>query len=776
MYNKLVMQDIYQTFEFDRIKEFILEYAKTEVGKRMTLSLLMYEDVKEVVNALEDLKEVMSIILRFGPFPISTSADALKLMEMAKKTGILSPHDLYMLANDVETSNALIDYMKKVDVSSYPRIKDKISSFNDLSSLYQLIRRVITSSLTVDDKASDKLHEIRTSLKKLMRQLEGKAASLAYTYASYLSDDNPTIRDGHFVLPVKTAYKAKVLGAVYDVSDTGNTTFIEPLEIISLNNEITSLKVEENEEVRRILKELTNACLLQEDEIIHNNAIIGELDFIEAKALYAKNSNSEVASINLKNQIIDLKEARHPLLDASKVVANSYHFDEEKRIVIISGPNAGGKTVSLKTVGLLVLMNQAGLALPVQKAELSYFNHIYIDIGDNQSISDNLSTFSAHMSHVGEITKIAKGKDLILMDELGTGTDPKEGEAIAIGVIKSLIRAHSFAFVSSHFSSLKEFALTHPNIENSSMIFDEEKLVPTYHFKMGVPGKSYGLDVASRYGIKEEIIQEAKTFLENNNSYQNDKLMEVLQKKIEETTRLENELKIEKARLEAENKRLTVDQKNLEEKRKKLLESVEGEKERLLQEAKDKIEEIMKMLSSGDVKLHDVIELKHRIEELEEDETVETFDDDIAVNDRVEVPSLSLEGIVKRIKGNKATVFTNSGISLEIELNRLHKVHKEMNKGVSKTKVHTEIDLRSVPIELNIIGLHVDEAYEKVVKYIDDCRIKHMARVRIIHGFGSGALRRMVHEYLSKQKDLTYSLAEGHEGGGGATVVKFNDR
>ena len=770
------MQDIYQTFEFARIKEAILDFTRTEVGKRMSNELVMFDSLEKVNASLEDLKEVISIILRFGPFPISTSADALKMMDMAKKTGILSPHDLYMLANDVETMNALVEYIKKVDVSTYPRIKDKISSFNDLSSLYHLIRSKITSSLTVDDKASEKLHEIRTSLKKLMRQLEGKAASLAYTYAQYLSDENPTIRDGHFVLPVKNAYKNKVLGAVYDVSDTGNTVFIEPIEIISLNNEITSLKVEENEEVRRILKELTNACLLQEDEIIHNNAIIGELDFIAAKALYAKHINAEVATLSPKTQIIDLKEARHPLLDPSKVVANSYHFDEEKRIVVISGPNAGGKTVSLKTVGLLVLMNQAGLALPIAKGELSYFNHIYIDIGDNQSISDNLSTFSAHMSQVGEITSLAKGKDLVLMDELGTGTDPKEGEAIAIGVVKSLIKSHSFAFISSHFSSLKEFALTHPNIENSSMIFDEELLVPTYHFKMGIPGKSYGLDVASRYGIKDEIILEAKEFLKNNTAYENDKLMEILQKKIEEATRLENELKSEKARIEAEAKRLSVDQKNLEEKRKKLLESVESEKRRLIEEAKEKIEEIMKMLSGGDVKLHDVIELKHKIEELEEDETIETFSDDIKVNDYVEVPSLSLEGIVKRIKGNKATVFTNSGMSLEIELSRLHKVERKVNKGVSKTKVHTEIDVRVVPLELNIIGLHVDEAYERLVKYIDDCRIKHMSRVRIIHGFGSGALRRMVHEYLSRQKDLTYSLAEGHEGGGGATVVKFNDR
>lgn len=769
------MQNVYETFEFNKIREFINEYTKTEVGANKVNNLLMLKNYDEVNNALEDLKEVTSLIIRFGTFPIQNSADAFKLIEMAKKTGILTPHDFYMIANDVATMAAISEYIKKIDVS-YPRIQEKASRFADLSSLEKEIRRIITTSLTVDDKASVKLSEIRNDLRKAYRQLETKGASLAYQYAQYLSDENPTIRDGHFVLPVKTAQKSKVLGAIYDVSDTGNTTFIEPLEIITLNNQITALKVEEADEIRRILKQLTNLVLLQEDEVLRNNEIIGELDFLQAKGLYAKEINAEIAEFTSKEQILELINARHPLLDKNKVVSNSYYFDSIKRIVIISGPNAGGKTVSLKTVGLLVLMNQCGLALPVNKARLSYFTHIYIDIGDNQSISDNLSTFSAHMSHIGEITSLAKGKDLVLIDELGTGTDPREGEAIALGVINSLVKAHSFCFISSHFSSLKEYALTHPNIENSSMIFDEENLIPTYIFKMGVPGKSYGIEVASRYGIKEEIIKDAKKHLENSSSYKNDELMKVLQKKVENASKLEASLKKQTIEVEQETKRLQVDRKNLEEKRQKLLSSVEEEKEDLINETKEKIDEVIKVLSQGDIKLHDVIELKKKVEELEAKEEVEIFNEDIKINDTVSVPSLDLEGIVKRIKDNKATVASTSGISLEIELNRLHKINRNFSKGTIKTKNITQLDLRSVPVELNIIGLHVDEAKEKLVKYLDDCRMKHMSKVRVIHGFGSGALRRMVHEYLKTQKDLTFTLAEGYEGGGGATIVKFNDR
>ena len=345
------MQDIYTTFEYEKILASISEFSKSEIGKDKVLSLKMLSSLEEVKQSLEELQEIMEIIFRFGPLPINSSVDTLKLIEMAKKTGLLSPRDLYLIANDVITSKDLILYRHKINLN-YPYLNTKIEKFVDLSNLEREIRKVVTNSLTVDDHASDKLFEIRSKIKKAENSLNSKAASLAYTYSQYLSDENATIRDGHFVLPVKTAYKNKVLGAIYDVSDTGNTTFIEPLEIITLNNEITSLHIEENEEVRRILKMLTNLVILQEGEIINNNLIIGELDFVSSKAQYALQENDIIASIK-DEQYLDLKSARHPLIDPRKVVANSYHADEEKRLVVISGPNAGGKTVSLKTIGLI---------------------------------------------------------------------------------------------------------------------------------------------------------------------------------------------------------------------------------------------------------------------------------------------------------------------------------------------------------------------------------------------------------------------------------------
>ncbi|MBO4286259.1 MAG: hypothetical protein J5880_02860, partial [Bacilli bacterium] len=578
------MQDIYATFEFDKILSSISEFSKSEIGKEKALSLRMFSSVEEVEKSLEELQEIIEIVFRFGPLPINSSVNTLKLIEMAKKTGLLSPRDLYLIANDVITSKELTLYKAKINLS-YPYFDSQLSKFDDLSNLEREIRRVVTTSLTVDDHASDKLFEIRNKIRKAENSLNSKAASLAFTYSQYLSDENATIRDGHFVLPVKTAYKGKVLGAIYDVSDTGNTTFIEPLEIITLNNEITSLKIEENEEVRRILKMLTNLVILQEGEIINNNRIIGELDFVSAKAQYALQENDIIASVK-KEQYLDLKEARHPLIDSRKVVANSYHVDENKRLVVISGPNAGGKTVSLKTIGLIVLMNQCGLAVPANKAELGYFKNIYIDIGDNQSLSDNLSTFSAHMTQIGEITRLVRGKDLVLIDELGTGTDPREGEALAISVSKHLIASHALCFISSHFSGLKEFALTNPVIENSSMLFDEENLSPTYHFKLGAPGKSYGMEVAERYGVSSKIIEEAKVYLSQTSSSATDELISSLQKKVENASKIEEQLKKDKEEFDKAYKQLQNDQKVLKERREKLLESVKEEKQEMLDETK----------------------------------------------------------------------------------------------------------------------------------------------------------------------------------------------
>lgn len=772
MWYAISMQDIYQTFEIHRIKEKLLEYAKTELGKEYIDELTMFSTSEQVQSSLEDLKEVMSIIVRYGVMPIATSANALYLIETAKKTALLTPRDLNLIAEDVITSQKIAKFIEKIDLL-YPLIKAKVAKFVDLSSLEKEIHRVITNSLTIADKATPELYDIRKKIKKAEATLHERVASLSLTYSSFLNDSNATIRDGHFVLPVKTVDKNKVLGIVYDISDSGATTFIEPMEIVQINNELTSLKVEENEECRKILKALTALVLLQEGEIINNNQIIADFDFLSAKALYAKEIDGEVA-IYSPTRHLDIQKARHPLIPANKVIANSFRLDEEKRIVIISGPNAGGKTVSLKTVGILVLMNQCGLAVPAQKAILGYFPHIYIDIGDNQSLSDNLSTFSAHMSHISEIVKLASKNDLVLLDELGTGTAPREGEALALAITKFLESKGVFAMLSSHFDALKEYAFISENIENSSMIFDEEKLVPTYRFKLGSTGHSYALDVATRYGIPDVIIKEARGFLSNNNQNDTTTLLGILEKKIKEQTILSDELDKTKRELEEKEKRLLKEEEKLKTRRDNLLEDVQDEKEQIISEAKEQVDEILSMLKKDGVKLHEVIELKRQLDDLKTNPEAIIHDEKIETGDYVSLPSFGINGKVIRIKGEKAHVIGDNGLAFDVEVKKLHKVDRPHIESKPKTtQRYDEILNLDVGLELNIIGLRADEAKEKLIKYLDNCRIKHLSQVRIIHGFGSGILRKMTREYLDAQKDVTYRPGDIHEGGGGATVVTF---
>lgn len=769
------MQNIYETFEFNKIRNLIAEFSKSELGKEKVLNLAKLPSKEEVEKENNKLEEMISLVSRFGNIPLSNSANILSLIEIAKKSGLFSPRDLSLIREDILTTQRVSSYFKKID-TSYPLINEIVDKFYDLSSLEKEIKRVITSSLTVSDNASSKLKEIRSKLKSLEESLNKKVTDVASKYSSLLSEVSVTIRDGHFVLPVKSVNKNKVSGIVYDISSSGNTTFIEPLEIVELNNEISSLKLEENIEIRRILKELTALVMLQENEVKNNNIVIGELDFLQSKSLYAINNEMQIGKLS-KEQEIHLFDARHPLIEKEKVVANEYHLTKDKPIVIISGPNAGGKTVSLKVVGLLTLMFLSGLAIPAKEARIAYFEHIYIDIGDNQSLSDNLSTFSAHMSQISEILQLVKSKDLVLLDELGTGTDPIEGEALALASIKYLETKNALCLISSHFNKVKEYALISDKVENSSLLFDEENLSPTYKYKYSLPGKSYGLEVASRYGIDKSIILEAKNIIskENNDSTL---IINELIKKVSENEKIAKENELTRRRLEKEQKEIEVQKEALKRNKATLLEDVKKQKEALLEDLEEDIRNIRKELNSENIKLHEVNEIAKKVDNLKDEVEEEIFNEDIAVNDYINIPSMNIYGKVKSINKDKALIITDEGLSLNISKNRLHKIVEPKNKRINKVnKDRSYLDKidTSLKLELNIIGLHRDEAKEALIKYLDSCRIKNFKQVRIIHGFGSGTLRKMVHEYLKTQKDLSFRLGDINEGGGGATVVKFND-
>ena len=769
------MKNLYDTLEFNKIQEKLNLYIKTEVGKNLVNTLELSTDFFLLQKELSFVEEMMNLIVRFGTLPINNSSDLAIKIGFAKKGGILTPKDLNDIAEDIETSSKVISFVKKCE-GNYENIKDFIKDFNILNHLSNSIKGVISPSLTIYDNASSKLKSIRTKIVSTQQELTARINSLVRTYSSILSDGNITLRNDHFVLPVKTTEKNKIQGIIHDVSNTGETTFIEPNSIVELNNKIYVLKLEEQEEIKRILLELTKEVLSYENEILTNNQMLGYLDFVQAKSLYGNDIDGYVATLE-KEQQIHLIGAKHPLLNKDTCIPNSFELNKDHRIMIITGPNAGGKTVALKTVGLLILMNQCGLPLPTSKKPiLSIFNNIYLDVGDNQSIQDNLSTFSAHITNIAQIVKNIGGKDIVLIDELGTGTSPNEGEALAISVINEILFKNSFGIISSHFEGVKILAMQYDNIINASALFDEEKLLPTYKIKVGMPGKSYGVDVASRLGMPEHIIDNAKNYLANHQEQNLDNAINKLEKQFILNEKLSEELNAKLKNIEAKEIESNKILANIDKIKEEAMLEAEEQKEELLKKARIEIDSILKELKENEIKLHTITAAKKALENLETEEIeVDSPNQEVEINDYVKIKDTNMQGkIIRKVKNN-ITVITQEGLSINTTTNKVIKTMAPAKKVAPRmTKGDQMIFKQSVPLELNVIGLHVDEALEKVEKYLDTCLARKIKSCRLIHGSGTGALRSAIHNYLKTLKSVdSFRLGGAGEGGVGATVVTF---
>ena len=769
------MLDIYGTLEIKEVLNEIALKTHSELAKQKALSLKMLPSKDEVRKDLALLDEMISLILRHGDLPIKSSFDISHYVDMAQKGGVLTPLDLEHIANDILVADKLNVYFARAEKHLYPLLLSKANELSEILPLEVEIHKVVAPNLSIHDNASEKLLKIRHDIAHLESQIRSSARPLISKYKEFLSEENITIRNDHFVLPVNSIYKYKVDGIIHDVSDSGLTTFIEPSELVAISNKIYLLKADEKEEIFRLLKLLSQKVIKFAPEIIKNNIIISELDFISAKASYASENNSFVAAL-LDEQIIDIKKARHPLIKQG-VVANDFYLDKSQRIIIISGPNAGGKTVALKTLGLMVMMNQMGLALPtISPANLGYFPKIYADIGDNQSLSDNLSTFAAHISNLSTITHFVSSKDLVLLDELGTGTSPSEGEALAIAVTNFLLKHNVFALISSHFEAMKEYAYRHEFVANAMMVFDEKNLLPTYTLKIGYPGRSYGLEMAKRYHLADEVILDAKNSLNKSKKRDVNDVIDKLNKVLHENEKINESIKEKEKRLDSKQKDLAYKEKTLNEKKDNLLESVNEEKERLINETMSKIDDILKQVNKPNVKAHEVIKAKTDLTKLTEDEIelVKT-DENIEINDYVTIVSLGLTGKVVKKSGKKLEILTPEGMSVKSDVQNVTKTSEPLDRKVKKSNVDEMLKLKSdVKLELNVIGKHVDEALIEVSKYLDDARLRHFKEVRIIHGMGTGALRKAIHDYL---KTLSF-VEEFHyggyfDGGSGATIVKL---
>lgn len=767
------MLDIYQTLEISKVLEEVSLFSNTEIGKKTVLGLKMLTE-DEAVMSLKLVEQMSNYVLKYGSLPVSSSFDLEKFIETAIKGGVLTPLDLDHIATDVLTAIKVSEYFKRADKSIYFELLKVVEKLFDISELESNIHSVIAPNLSVKDDASPKLKAIRNDIHKKEGDVRAIASSLIKKYHEVLSEDTITIRNDHYVLPVETGSKNKVPGVIHDISDSGQTTFIEPEALVKLSNEICVLKLEEKEEVYRLLKMLSGEVCRYSSQISSNNKVIGELDFIAAKAEYSNKHNCIAASF-VKERIIDIKGAKHPLIADDIVVANDFKFDEKQRIIIISGPNAGGKTVALKTLGLMIMMSQMGLSIPTREPGIiSFFPRIYADIGDNQSLSDNLSTFAAHVSNLSTITHFVTAKDLVLLDELGTGTSPNEGEALALAVSDFLLNKKCFAFISSHFEKMKEYAYRREAVINAMMVFDEKKLLPTYILKIGYPGRSYGLEMANRYHLDKEVVELAKKNLEKTGTRSVSDVIDKLNNVLHENEEINKKLKEDKRLLEGKTKDINYQNKVLSNKRENLLSDVEITKAKMIEDAKKQINDVLKVLNNPNAKPHELIEAKTKLTKLSESSEEFEENEEINLGDYVEVAGLDLVGKVTKINKDKIELISVDGMSIKSTLNKVKKVYDlpEKTRKSGRNPDDIVFSKTDVKLEINIIGKHVDEAMEEVKKYLDDCLVKHFKQVRIIHGMGTGALRDAVHDYLDSCNFVdSYRYGESFEGSTGATVV-----
>jgi len=773
MYNYF-MRNAYDILEINKIREELSSYAYTEIGKYSSLKNKEFPLV-ELNNQFALLKEMDLAISYKGNMPFNSSLDLTKPISLAKKGSSLSKEIIYSIGLDIDNGLTLSSYIKSLEEKMFPCLREIEKRFPSLDFILERIRKSIAPDLSIFDDASIDLKRIRREIYQIKKQADRITNEALLKNKEYLTSFSYTLKNGHFVLPVSTSFKNKVKGIIQDVSSTGSTTFIEPEEIVSLNNRIFVLNEEEKREIEKILFELSKLIASNGEEILTLNKLIGDLDFLQARVLWGRKYKGHVPTLG---DYVYLPNSRHPLLNQDKVIANTIILKKETRVCIISGPNAGGKTVILKTLGLFALMFKLGYMLPTEQgAILPYFRNIYADIGDSQSLMDNLSTFSGHCSNLSSILDNVGGLDLVLLDEVGTGTSPNEGEALAESIVTYLLKKHCFALISSHFESLKSFGLTNKNIINASMEFDNKSLLPTYHLLLGLPGESYGLLVARRFGINEEVLGKANELLHSKqvgslqvalnklsiSLNENKALNEKLEKKIQILEKKEKELKSKEIALltkEKEIKEYNIDKNN-----------------QILEKAKQEVEEIISSLSRPNVKLHQAIEAKKKLEDLYLEEKEEEIlpSSKLVLNDYCEIPSFGIVGKITRINGKRIEISTPNGFVFNSTVDKAIKCSppKEIKQGISGKVLDSLSTSKGLPLELNLLGLRYEEAKNELDHYLDSCRLKGYKRVRIIHGLGSGALKRMCQEFIKNHSSFIEKSepAGEYEGGAGATII-----
>ena len=675
---------------------------------------------------------------------------------------------LLNIARFLKISREVKEYFSSgddIDLSSYQKLSDIFEAIYTNKSVEEKIYSVILDENTIADNASSKLSSIRRQAKKLEQEIRDKLNSFIHssTYSKYIMEPIITIRENRYVLPIKEEYKSQVKGFIHDVSSSGSTVFIEPISVFDLNSEISNLKIEEEIEIERILAELSSMLYDYTESMKSNISTLGDLDLVFAKASYSLDIDGICPKIN-DEKFVDFKSARHPLIDKNVVVPIDISIGKDYSCLVITGPNTGGKTVALKTTGLLLLMAYSGIYIPVKEGSSIYvFDNIFVDIGDEQSIQENLSTFSSHISNIVEITNNVTSNSLVLVDELGSGTDPIEGANLAISILEYLFKANAITICTTHYQELKNYCLTHKGFQNASFEFDLDNLKPTYKLLIGIPGKSNAFAISKKLGLNEEILKSASSLMKSQ-----DVSIEELMKNIYDSKlaieKEKEEIEKNSNQIEALRKSLEIQNSNQKEKQDKLLDKARNEAKQILQSAKDEANSVIRKLNNlGKNDLTSANNLRNELNDKLKDLNADTS------NDGINLESLKELNSKFSLKNSKIDSTSKKG-----NFNNVGSNNKTSSHSTVTFAKNSKFKSQNISSEINVIGQTVDEAIFVIDKYLDDCAIAKLSPVRIVHGKGTGKLREGIHKFLRTNPHVkSFRLGTFGEGEMGVTVVEL---
>lgn len=775
--------------EFDKVKEEIKRYTKTSVAKEIIDDLKPYENIFDINNKLKETEEALMLLIKKGAPPFEGLYDIRDSISRIEKGGSVIAGQLLKIAQMLKCSRKFKDYIyRKEEEEGFHLLEDLISGIVPLRKLEEEILNIIISDEEISDRASGTLYNIRKTLKEKNGSIKDKINSLIRSNSKYLQDNLYTVRGERYVIPVKAEHKGSVPGLVHDQSSSGATLFIEPMSLVNLNNEIKELMLKEKAEIDRILAELSGKVYDNIITIKNNASIIWELDFIFSKGKYASAINAICPRIN-KDGSFDIIQGRHPLIDPKEVVASDIYLGKEFTSLIVTGPNTGGKTVTLKTTGLLHLMAMSGVLIPAKEnSSISFFKEVFADIGDEQSIEQSLSTFSSHMKNIVNIIEKADKDSLVLFDELGAGTDPTEGAALAISILECLKNKNVKILATTHYSELKGYALKTEGVENASVEFDVETLRPTYRLLIGIPGKSNAFEISRRLGLPNNIISDAKELI-SKDTLEFEELIQSLQEKSIKVERDAREAEAFKMQGETFKKKYEDKLNNLDKAREKALIEARREAKQIIREAKEQADEILKNMrdleslgykSEARQKLEEYRKsLKDKLEKNEEKISLLSEDkgeelENVTLGMEVYLPSLNQKVIVLSLPDNKNEVQVQAGImKINVKLKdlRASKNTKE-EKKIKRREV--KLNLKSVATSIDLRGLDSEEACYNADKYLDEAYLAGLGEVSLIHGKGTGILRKAISDMLKAHPHVkNFRLGEYGEGGNGVTLVQL---